>query len=101
MEWGVRAWAFPSPLGRLDGVLTRPHHQLEVEGGADHRLARRELQARIQRKINHWIRRYAELQLQKQAGKQVRLPAEAVRNVPHSFRLALLINAMDPTVQGR
>jgi hypothetical protein len=42
--------------------------------------ARREIQARMQREINHWSRRYAELQLQEQAGKQVRLPARVAKD---------------------
>ena len=41
--------------------------------------AEREIRARMQREINHWSRRYEELKLQEQAGKQVRLPAQVAK----------------------
>ena len=59
-----------------------PQHLEEVKGERLERIAkaRREIQARMQREINHWSRRYAELQLQEQAGKQVRLPAKVAKD---------------------
>jgi hypothetical protein len=58
-----------------------PQHLEEVSGERLERIAKaeREIKARMQREINHWSRRYAELQQQEQAGKQVRLPARVAK----------------------
>jgi hypothetical protein len=58
-----------------------PQHLEEVKAERLERIAKaeREIKARMQREINHWSRRYAELQLQEQAGKQVRLPAQVAK----------------------
>jgi len=58
-----------------------PQHLEEVKVERLERIAKaeREIKARMQREINHWSRRYAELQLQEQAGKQVRLPAQVAK----------------------
>ena len=58
-----------------------PQHLDEVKAERLERIAKaeREIKARMQREINHWSRRYAELQLQEQAGKQVRLPAQVAK----------------------
>lgn len=58
-----------------------PQHLQEVSGERLERIAKaeREIKARMQREINHWSRRYAELQLQEQAGKQVGLPARVAK----------------------
>ena len=58
-----------------------PQHLEEVKAERLERIAKaeREIRARMQREINHWSRRYAELQLQEQAGKQVRLPAQVAK----------------------
>lgn len=55
-----------------------PRHLEEVSAERLERIAKaeREIKARMQREINHWSRRYEELKLQEQAGKQVRLPAK-------------------------
>jgi hypothetical protein len=59
-----------------------PQHLEEVKAERLERIAKakREIQARMQREINHWSRRYAELQLQEKAGKQVRLPAKVAKD---------------------
>jgi hypothetical protein len=63
-----------------DGVVLQhamatlvPQHLEEVKRDRLERIAKAE------REINHWSRRYAELQRQEQAGKQVRLPAQVAR----------------------
>ncbi len=58
-----------------------PEHLEEVKGERLERIAKAglEIQARMQREINHWYRRYEELKLQESAGKQVRLPAQVAR----------------------
>ena len=58
-----------------------PQHLEEVKAERLERIAKaeREIKARMQREINHWSRRYEELKLQEQAGKQVRLPAQVAR----------------------
>ena len=69
-----------------------PQHLEEVKAERLERIAkaRREIQARMQREINHWSRRYAELQLQEQAGKQVRLPAKVAKD-----RAEVLLNRLE------
>jgi hypothetical protein len=58
-----------------------PQHLEEVKAERLERIAKaeREIKARMQREINHWSRRYEELKLQEQAGKQVRLPAQVAK----------------------
>jgi SNF2 family DNA or RNA helicase len=58
-----------------------PQHLEEVKQEKLERIAKaeREINARMTREINHWSRRYQELKLQEQAGKQVRLPAQVAR----------------------
>jgi hypothetical protein len=58
-----------------------PQHLDEVKAERLERIAKaeREIKARMQREINHWSRRYEELKLQEQAGKQVRLPAQVAK----------------------
>ncbi len=58
-----------------------PQHLEEVKAERLERIAKaeREIKARMQREINHWSRRYAELQLQEQVGKQVRLPVQVAK----------------------
>ncbi|CAI8160874.1 MAG: RNA polymerase-associated protein RapA [Prochlorococcus marinus str. MIT 9215] len=58
-----------------------PQHLEEVKQEKLERLAKaeREINARMTREINHWSRRYEELKLQEQAGKQARLPAQVAR----------------------
>jgi hypothetical protein len=90
-----------------------PQHLEEVKGERLERIAKaeREIKARMQREINHWSRRYAELQLQEQAGKQARLPARVARERAEVLvsrlekRLAQLqaevqITAKVPTLKG-
>jgi hypothetical protein len=59
-----------------------PRHLEEVSAERLERIAKaeREIKARMQREINHWSRRYEELKLQEQAGKQVRLPAKVAKD---------------------
>ena len=58
-----------------------PQHLEEVKQERLERIAKaeREINARMTREINHWSRRYEEIKLQEQAGKQVRLPAKVAR----------------------
>jgi superfamily II DNA or RNA helicase len=58
-----------------------PEHLQEVKGERLERIAKtgQEIQARMQREINHWYRRYEELKQQESAGKQVRLPAQVAK----------------------
>ncbi len=58
-----------------------PQHLEEVKAKRLERIAKaeREIKARMQREINHWSRRYEELKLQEQAGKQVRLQAQVAK----------------------
>jgi hypothetical protein len=58
-----------------------PQHLAEVKTERLERIAKaeREIKARMQREINHWSRRYEELKLQEQAGRQVRLPAQVAK----------------------
>jgi len=62
-----------------DGVVLQHAMATLVPQHLDEVKAEREIRARMQREINHWSRRYAELQLQEQASKQVRLPAQVAR----------------------
>ena len=90
-----------------------PQHLEEVKAERLERIAKaeREIRARMQREINHWSRRYEELKLQEQAGKQVRLPAQVAKERAEVLvsrlekRLAQLeaeaqITAKVPTLKG-
>jgi superfamily II DNA or RNA helicase len=69
-----------------------PEHLEEVKGERLERIAKagQEIQARMQREINHWYRRYEELKLQETAGKQVRLPAQVAKE-----RYELLVSRLE------
>jgi len=58
-----------------------PQHLEEVKQEKLERIAKieREIKTRMQWEINHWSRRYEELKLQEQAGKQARLPAQVAK----------------------
>jgi hypothetical protein len=66
-----------------------PQHLEEVKAERLERIAKAE------REINHWSRRYAELQLQEQAGKQVRLPAQVAQ-----LQAEAQITAKVPVLKG-
>jgi len=51
--------------------------------------ARQEIQARMQRQINHWSRHYEELKHKDSAGKKTRLPAQVAKD-----RAELLVNRL-------
>jgi SNF2 family DNA or RNA helicase len=51
--------------------------------------ARQEIQARMQRQINHWSRQYEELKHKDSAGKKTRLPAQVAKE-----RAELLVNRL-------
>ncbi|TGH19524.1 MAG: DUF3883 domain-containing protein, partial [Aphanocapsa feldmannii 277cI] len=78
-DWLARDW--DSLV--LEHAMTTlvPQHLEEVKGERLARIAkvRQEVQARLQREINHWSHRYEELKLREQAGRQTRLPAHVAR----------------------
>jgi superfamily II DNA or RNA helicase len=69
-----------------------PEHLEEVKGERLERIAKagQEIQARMQREINHWYRRYEELKLQETAGKQMRLRAQVAKE-----RYELLVSRLE------
>ncbi len=57
--------------------------------------ARQEIQARMQRQINHWSRQYEELKHKDSAGKKTRLPAQVAKD-----RAELLVNRLGKRMEA-
>jgi hypothetical protein len=68
-----------------------PEHLEEIRSERLERIekARQEIQARLQRQINHWSRQYEELKHKDSAGKKTRLPAQVAKE-----RAELLVNRL-------